>query len=612
MMKRNIKISLLLLFVSLFCVTKGTASTDEFKVKSKPMILSVKYNPNVPNKTSIILTASEFIDFIAYKKESKAGIQLMVDLNGIELGNFVQPIPLYKYPVTVIKPEFFPDLNMSRIIFGLKKDYDYEIIREGAERIIINFLLPEKKLQVIEDTLPDQKKKYTGKPISVDFEQADLVQVIRFLTDLSQKNVIISPNVSGKFSISFKKPLPWDQVLDIILDMQNLEMEEDENFIRILTHQEAMVKRSEKDEAARQKLALRNLEEESEEIITDIIKVSYTDIASLARHLRTLQGSQYTSEASSATAATTQGQASVQGQAQVSGNQTQNSANVQGSAEVQGQQSAVRTGAQSRTRSFRRTKSITYDSSTNQIIVTDTAKNIRKMKELAKMLDLQPNQISIEVRLVAINSSESNSLGFNWTVTGSLGDGLNNNLTSLTGTFGQLTATLTPATAFSAFATIDALQNKELAKVISNPKVITTDNQAASISTGQTRYVTQLDDAGNTVNEAVTATLSLTVTPHATLDRFVRLLLSVSNDSFASATSSNINTQTVSTQLYVKDGHTAVMGGVFKQTGSDTTDGVPGLSSIPLLGFLFENNSKASTDEELMIFVTPHIADTKK
>ncbi len=548
--KRCTKQLLVSLFLSAVFALTGYAAglpTDGPGITTRPMILGFQYNPNTEGKTSLILTASAPISYTAYKKETpEGGTKLILELSHMELGNFTAPISLFKYPVTTISPTYYPLTKTSSISFSLKEDADYEIIKEASERIIINFLVPDKTKE--KEVVEEVASKYTGELISVDFEQADLVQTLRFLTDLSGKNVIISPNVKGSISIRLKN-LPSDQVLDIILDSNSLEKFEDENFIRIGTLQEFSAERAKKAQAATAKAKMKKQIADSDTLITYLLPVSYTDINGLIAQLEDLKGANGTLRA---------------------------------------------------------------DTSTNQIIITDTATNIRNMKELAKLLDVRTKQVSIEVRMITIDTTAADGLGFNWSVTGSLGAGFGGQLSSVATVTDYLTTVLTPTTALNAAVAITAYERKQQAKTISNPKIFTSDNLTASISSGQVKQVLIPGTANNPPTfQSVTAEIKLDVTPHITLDGFIKMELAINNDNFVSPTVADINTQKVKTTLYVKDGYTAVIRGLFKETKTDFDGGVPGLASIPLLGFLFGAESSDLSSQELMIFITPKIVEDK-
>jgi type IV pilus assembly protein PilQ len=149
-----------------------------------------------------------------------------------------------------------------------------------------------------------------------------------------------------------------------------------------------------------------------------------------------------------------------------------------------------------------------------------------------------------------------------------------------------------------------------LSKTISRPRVITLDNTEAKISQGDSVPFETISDGG-TNTEFIDATLDLTVTPHITSDGSVFMKIKVSRNSigtFRSASGTpSISKKEASTEIMIKDGETAVIGGIVISDESDSNSGVPYLKKVPVLGWLFKRKSIADTQTELLIFITPTI-----
>jgi type IV pilus assembly protein PilQ len=153
------------------------------------------------------------------------------------------------------------------------------------------------------------------------------------------------------------------------------------------------------------------------------------------------------------------------------------------------------------------------------------------------------------------------------------------------------------------------LEASNKGRVISSPKVITIDNKEATIEQGtQIPYSTV--SASGTNTQFIDATLSLKVTPHITPDGGVIMKLEAKNDSQGDVGASGqpaINKKKATTEVLVRDGETAVIGGILQISRKETESGIPWLSRIPILGYLFRSDASQSTNRELLIFITPKI-----
>ena len=159
---------------------------------------------------------------------------------------------------------------------------------------------------------------------------------------------------------------------------------------------------------------------------------------------------------------------------------------------------------------------------------------------------------------------------------------------------------------------LSALEATGKGKIISNPKVITSENRAARVSQGtQIPYQTSSANLGTNI-QFVSADLSLEVTPHVTKDGNIRMTIVAKKDDpdfnpKFTAGAPGIDTNEASTELLIKDGQTVVIGGIYQVTKTVNENGIPLLQNIPLLGWLFKNSVKEEDKSELLIFVTPRI-----
>jgi len=159
-------------------------------------------------------------------------------------------------------------------------------------------------------------------------------------------------------------------------------------------------------------------------------------------------------------------------------------------------------------------------------------------------------------------------------------------------------------------AQISALEDKNLVKLLSCPKLLVLDNQAATIGQGkEVPYKSTTDYYTSTQFKKVE--LSLEVTPHITSAKSISLEVHIKNDTISEYTIDNlpvIDTQHITTTLLLKDGETAVIGGVVQKERRKTARGVPYLSRVPLLGWLFKGKGDHDEEQELVIFLTPTVS----
>jgi type IV pilus assembly protein PilQ len=165
-------------------------------------------------------------------------------------------------------------------------------------------------------------------------------------------------------------------------------------------------------------------------------------------------------------------------------------------------------------------------------------------------------------------------------------------------------------------ARLSALENNGEGKIISSPKVTTLDSVTATIKQGEEIPYTVTDTDGKQTTEFKEATLKLEVTPKITSEGKISIKVNASNDYADWETDPAtglriekppINTSSVESTVVVKDGDTIVIGGVYKETATDSVTGVPVLSRIPILGWLFKYKTVSNEKRELLIFVTPRV-----
>ena len=411
--------------------------------------------------------------------------------------------------------------------------------------------------------------QYTGHAVSFDFQNADLRAVLRTFAEISSLNIVIDPAVDGRVDVALRD-VPWDQAFALILQTNQLEYILDGTIIRIAPSE---VLRA---EAAAQK--------------------ALADERALAGELLTLTRTLNYARAENLVNLITDSVLSPRGQVQ-------------------------------------------FDDRTNTLIMTDLAARLTSADELITTLDRAEPQVEIEARIVQVNTDYAQSLGIEWGINGRVSPEIGNttplsfpNRAELSGrdlgTQGPLGAatavnlgTVNPTSAFGlalgsvagAFnldVVLSALETEGKGRILSTPRITTQNNVQATIIQGDQIPIQTV--ANNTVTVTFQdAALTLTVTPQITAADTVIMQIELDNDVADFSRSVNgippIITQSASTTLQVGDGDTTVIGGIFESIETERRRRTPGLSRIPLLGWLFKNESNTESSDELLIFVTPHI-----
>ena len=396
------------------------------------------------------------------------------------------------------------------------------------------------------------KKRFTGRRVTLEFSDADVRKIFQLIAEVSNLNFLIGDDVTGTISIKLVN-VPWDQALDVILDSKGLAMVQEGNIVQIMP-------RSKLQSQADQELAAKKAAERLMDLQTAVFEVNYAAVSAVAGQFAMLKSDRGT---------------------------------------------------------------ITADERTSRVIVKDIQSALEDMRQLLKNLDAPEKQVMIEARIVEATSTFTRDLGVQWGLSyrdasASLA-GINSVDTGFGGvvssagpgasgsgglglgmSFGKLTSNIQLDMRLAAAATIGQV------KIISTPKVVTLNNKAAKISQGQS-IPYQTFSAEGTKTEFIEAALTLEVTPHITADGAVSMKIKASNNSPGAGSPPPINKKEATTELVVANGDTTVIGGIYVDSDTESDTGVPFLSDIPLLGWLFKSNTKLKTKTELLIFITPKI-----
>jgi type IV pilus assembly protein PilQ len=289
--------------------------------------------------------------------------------------------------------------------------------------------------------------------------------------------------------------------------------------------------------------------------------------------------------------------------------------------------------------------SVSTDIRTNTLIITDLSERLTRATELIATLDEPESQVEIEARIIRTTRQFAHELGVQWGFAGRAASDLGNTLPvafpNQAAVGGRTGTSQGPEGGFGADAVgtavnlgvgsatsavglalgsvngalnldmaISALESQGQLKVLSTPRVSTQNNTTAEIGQGAEIPIQTI--ANNTVTVTyIDAKLVLRVTPQITSAQTVIMDIIVENNSpnYGRVINGNpqIDTQSATTKVLVSDGETTVIGGVYVSSASSTQDRTPGLSKIPLLGWLFKRDTAVESDEELLIFITPRI-----
>lgn len=406
------------------------------------------------------------------------------------------------------------------------------------------------------------KQLFTGKPVSLDFQKIKVSAVLQLLADVAGINIVVGSAVGNEEIALHLKEVPWDQALDIILTTQNLGKRAHGNIIFVDSVQNITVKAIE---------ALKNKQEVSkqEPLRADLIQINYAKASEIAVMLKDKDNSLLSSRGV-----------------------------------------------------------VSVDVRTNSLWIQDTARQIAIIQALIGKLDVPVRQVSIESRIVTVDKDFSHDLGIHWDISKANTGDTNplQNATPLLPFVDRLNLDLaalpmgaTPASVGIALARLgegilldlelSALESESRGEVIASPRLITANQQAATIESGTEIPYQEATASGATAVSFKKAVLSLSVTPQITPDNKIMMMLKINQDRPGVVTNGvpAINTKQIQTNVLVNNGQTIVLGGIYQQDKKNVLSRVPFLGDLPLVGSLFRSTKVSMRNEELLIFITPKI-----
>jgi len=433
-------------------------------------------------------------------------------------------------------------------------------------------------VEVKRPLLVPKKKKYKGKRINLTVKDADIHNVLTFLAREGKVNIVTSEDVQGKVTFHLED-VPWDLALDIILKAKGLDYVIEQGIYRVAP---VDVIQKEMEAAVAKKVKV----EELKPVVVRLIPVNYADANDLLARVNAVLSPK---------------------------------------------------------------GSVTVDQRTNTLIVKDTEEYLRAAEDLVRRLDLQTPQILIEARIVEARTTFKEDIGIQWggryAMTPALGNetglvfpssigiaggaddpsaplaGLNLqnpgfvvNLPAAVGagTGGALGLQLgSIGGAANLSLRLSAAEEQGEVKIISSPRIATLDNKKATIAQGVSIPISVVSAAGvNT--QFFSADLKLEVTPHVTRDGHVVLKIDITKNepdfgNVAANGNPTIQRKEAHTELMIKDGDTAVIGGIYTRNTGRSYKKVPFFGDIPVLGWFFKSRTRNDDRSELLIFISPRV-----
>jgi type IV pilus assembly protein PilQ len=415
-----------------------------------------------------------------------------------------------------------------------------------------------------------ERNVYSGEKLSLNFQDIDVRSVLQLIADFTNLNLVASDTVKGGITLRLQN-VPWDQALDLVLKTQGLDKRKIGNVLLVAPADEIAARERQELESQKQIQELAPLRRE-------LLQVNYAKAADIAKLFQSVTA---------------------------------------------GESKDTERG------------SITVDERTNNIIAYQTQDRLDELRRIVAQLDIPVRQVMIEARIVEANVNYNKSLGVRWggqtnrTGNGNFtafGSSSNTATTTAAGTttpFVDLGAADATSGIGIGFLTSNVLLDLELnameatgnGEIVSQPKVVTSDKETAKILKGTEVPYQEASSSGATTVSFKEASLSLEVTPQITPDNRIIMEVKVTKDEPDYLNEvlgvPPIKKNAVNAKVLVNDGETIVIGGVFSNTQSKTTDKVPFLGDVPYLGRLFRRDVVSEAKSELLVFLTPRIMNNQ-
>ncbi len=530
------------------------------------------------------------------------GNRIVVDVSNAQIPEKLRrklDVADFATPVSSLEPN--TNAGGTRLVINTAGTNDTMAYQTGNEYIIE--VTPKRTVQMAANKSTQSRsasgavsstsaQRYSGKSVTFNFQDIPVRTVLQLIAEESNLNIVASDSVSGNLTLRLVN-VPWDQALDIVLRAKSLDKRRDGNVVWVGPQAELASYEQAREDA---RIAI----ETRAETITEYIAINYGKAEDIAKLL--------TEDAKSGGGG--------------------------------GGGGGGAGGASQQQRGILSSRgSVSFDNRTNTLLLVDIPKKVQEVKELLLIIDRPVDQVLIEARIVIADESFARELGSKFSVTGQP--------TSPTNTVDGFADTVAfglsgaPKLGFSILSgshsinlELSALESTGRGEIISNPRVITSNQQEAIIRQGQEiGYTTSTPSAsadpggatpgGSGVNAPSTVAfkdvlMELKVTPTITQDGRVFLSIALKKDDISGFTDTSagripqIAKREINTAVLVENGQTVVVGGVYEIRSTDDISKVPFLGDIPFLGNFFKKKGKSKGKAELLIFITPTVLMTSR
>ncbi|MCB1616802.1 MAG: type IV pilus secretin PilQ [Pseudomonadales bacterium] len=498
-------------------------------------------------------------------------------------------------PVLFVSADY--DGANAQISIKPQGDYDYLAYQTDTE-----YVVSVKKLTKQEAEERKAKFTYVGEKLSLNFQDIPVRSVLQLIADFTELNLVASDTVEGKITLRLEN-VPWDQALDLVLKTKGLDKRQVGNVLTVAPAAEIA-------EQERQALETNKQLEELAPLRTEFIQILYANAEDIFKLFNNKKG---------------------------------------------GKDGGARKSILSE-----RGRAI-VDKRTNSIILTETESKIEEFRAMIRRIDIPVRQVEIEARIVRAETGSAEDFGVRWGFAGGkiadsgagqfwgaggtntlleysnavkeqafdiaqgndpsfedyvyLDNGLADALvadlaaTPSAGDAGRFTLGFSNDKLSLLSLELSALESTGRAELVSQPKVITEDQQEAVIKSGEEIPYQVATSSGATAIAWRDAVLGLTVTPHITPDDRILMKLELNKNSLGQLTSfgNAINTTYINTNVLVNNGETVVLGGIYEDLVQDTLVKIPFFGDLPFVGRFFRKTSNSDAKIEILLFVTPRI-----
>jgi len=518
------------------------------------------------------------------------GNRIVVDVSNAQIPEKLRrklDVADFATPVSSLEPN--SNAGGTRLVINTAGNNDTMAYQTGNEYIIE--VTPKRTIQMAANKTAVSRsasgavsssstQRYTGKAVTFNFQDIPVRTVLQLIAEESSLNIVASDSVTGNLTLRLIN-VPWDQALDIVLRAKSLDKRRDGNVVWVGPQAELATYEQAREDA---RIAL----ETRAETVTEYIAINYGNAEDIAKLL------------------------------------TENSKTGSGGGSAGG------AGGGQQEKGFLSSRgSVSFDNRTNTLLLVDIPKKVQEVKALLAIIDRPVDQVLIEARIVVADESFARDLGSKFSVDATQTNPSNTVNGIGTSDFAVADAATLGVSILAGSHSIDlelsALEKNGRGEIVSNPRVITSNQKEAIIRQGQeVGYTTSTPGTSGSGAQAQSTVafkdvlLELKVTPTITQDGRVYLSIALKKDDISGFVSTSagdvpqINKREINTAVLVENGQTVVVGGVYEIRSTEDISKVPFLGDVPFLGNFFKKKGKSKSKAELLIFITPTVLQTSR